>query len=120
MGGFNFSSSGGFGPGGPGGFDPFSTFNSFFGEGFNVHNHSSSQSDFNPYSGMGSSPFGNATHSQSFSMGVQPRSQNRKPEITGVTATIEHDINVTLEELATGTTKKFNIKRDRITNVGQT
>lgn len=100
------------GPGnfaGSGAFDPFSTFNSFFGEGFNVHNHQ------DPFAGAGASPFG---HSQSFSMGGHqgnPRAPKR-PEITGVTSTIEHDINVSLEELMVGTTKKFNIKRDRITN----
>jgi len=115
--GFNFNSNGGFNSAGS--FDPFSTFNSFFGEGFNVHNHgqdfgSSFAGAGNPYSGMGNNPFGHSTHSQSFSSGQPNRA--RKPEITGVTPTIEHDINVTLEELAVGTTKKFNIKRDRITN----
>lgn len=106
---FTFNSSGGFG--GAGGFDPFSTFNSFFGEGFNVHSHAGN--DFgHSFGAAGGNPFG---HSQSFSTGG-PRSAAKKPEITGVTPTIEHEINVTLEELASGTTKKFNIKRDRITN----
>jgi len=110
---FTFNSTGGsFGGAGAAGFDPFSTFNSFFGEGFNIHNHN----DFGGMpGGSGGNPFGG--HSQSFSMGGNSQqSRQRKPEITGVTPTIEHDINVTLEELAVGTTKKFNIKRDRITN----
>lgn len=112
-GGFSFSSS----SSGAGGFDPFSTFHSFFGNDFDVHN--GGQDPFGHMGGMGGmgggphmggSPFGSHPgRSQTFNAG--PR---RQPQITGVTPTIEHDVSVTLEELFDGCTKKFNIKRDRL------
>merc|ERR1712007_208579 len=46
-------------------------------------------------------------------MGSESRS---KPKITGVTPSIEHDVNVTLEELLTGCVKKYKIGRDRLKN----
>jgi len=106
-GGFSFSSSSTGFPGGAGGFDPFSTFHSFFGNDFNVND-----SHADPF-GMGGSPFGHsgAHRAHTFNAG-----QSRKQQITGVTATIEHDVSVTLEELFEGCTKKFNIKRDRLTH----
>jgi len=113
--GFSYSSTG---FGGPGGFDPFSTFSSVFGDNFNVHNHSDPFGGMGGMGGgmpgMGGSPFGgsNFGHSQSFNH--QGRTGSRNQQITGVTATIEHEINVSLEELTEGVTKKFNIKRDRI------
>merc|ERR1711907_21019 len=66
--------------------------------------------------GMGGNPFGGANfgHSQSFNHGG--KSSAKSQPITGVTLSIEHEINVTLEELNEGVTKKFNIKRDRINN----
>merc|ERR1739847_5240 len=68
-------------------------------------------------SGMGGMPgmSSNFGHSQSFNHGGR-RSAPRTQQITGVTSTIEHEINVSLEELAEGVTKKFNIKRDRLQN----
>jgi len=113
--GFSYSSTG---FGGAGGFDPFSTFSSVFGDNFNVHNHQDPFGSMPGMSGgmpgMGGSPFGgqNFGHSQSFNH--QGRTGARAQTITGVTATIEHEINVTLEDLMEGVTKKFNIKRDRI------
>merc|ERR1711976_431543 len=108
--GFSFSSAG-FGPGG--GFDPFSTFSSVFGDNFNVHSHND---PFGGMGGMGGNPFGGANfgHSQSFNHGG--KSSSKSQPITGVTLSIEHEINVTLEELNEGVTKTFNIKRDRINN----
>jgi len=120
--GFSYSSTG-FGPGG--GFDPFSTFSSVFGDNFNIHNHNHND----PFMNMGGNPFGNMSgvgnpfgganfgHSQSFNHGGRASSSSAsKIPITGVTATIEHDISVSLEELNEGITKKFNIKRDKIIN----
>merc|ERR1739848_284966 len=121
--GFTFSSAG-FGPGG--GFDPFSTFSSVFGDNFNIHNHNHNSND--PFAskggfggmpgGMGGNPFRGANfgHSQSFNHGGRSSTSSSKTQITGVTATIEHEISVTLEELNEGVTKKFNIRRDRLIN----
>lgn len=119
--GFSYSSTG-FGSNGA--FDPFSTFSSVFGDNFNVHNHNMNGDPFGMggmggmpgMSGMGGMPgmSSNFGHSQSFNHGG--RSAPRTQQITGVTATIEHEINVSLEELHEGVTKKFNIKRDRLQN----
>jgi len=110
-GGFSFSSSSFGGPGG--GYDPFSTFNSMFGNDFNIHNHYGQSAD--PFAaGMGGNPFGG---SHSFSAGGPRNSTSRTAtQITGVTPTIEHEIQVSLEELSQGCTKKFNIKRDKFTS----
>ena len=45
-------------------------------------------------------------------------SKNSKP-ITGVTPSIEHDVNLTLEEIYSGVTKKYNIGRDKLKSNGQ-
>lgn len=114
---FTFSSMGG--QPGMGGFNPFETFNSVFGNNFNVHNFNGDD----PMSGMGGIPGMGGMHGMGgmpgmggmSGMGSSPfRSSNKK--ISGVTPTIEHDCSCTLEEISTGVTKKFKIGRDRIIN----
>jgi len=106
--GFTFSSSSG------GNYNPFDTFNMFFGPGGNPFEND------DPMMGTGGShnvfgggnPFG-ATTSQSFSSGGRRGCQSNQ-QITGVTNSIEHDVNVRLEDIVTGVQKKYNIARDRL------
>jgi len=123
--GFNFSNNGGQGfhpgnftftstssgfPGGAGGgfnsngFDPFSTFNSFFGS-------NNPFDDDDPMSGFSSGPGRSNFSSQSFNHHT-PRSSAQ--QVTGMTASIEHEVLVTYEEIAAGVLKKYNIARDRV------
>jgi len=90
---FTFTSSHSGGPGGAN-FNPFDTFNAFFGN-------SNPFDDFDdPMSGIGGHSTSRVSHQK----------------ITGTTQTIEHDVQVSLEDIANGVTKKYNIDRDRIMN----
>lgn len=112
---FHFSTSGGGNPfTGFEDFDPFATFSNAFGG----QDPFGGMGAFGGHTGFGGNANSNIFQSQSFSgpSGHCGGTSVRGQKITGVTPSMEHDILVTLEELSTGVTKKFNIKRDRIVN----
>lgn len=95
---FNTTSNGDFGN-----YDPFSTFETFFGSKSGHHD---------PFSGM---PGMHQHFGNSFKMTNNMGSSNMGggSRITGVTQSIDQPLNVTLEELYYGSTRKFKIGRDK-------
>lgn len=109
------------------GFDPFSTFRAAFGDddpfsafsggagsGFPSQGRTAGCNRSN-MNGMGMNDFGNGINIGVNQNGASTskNSSNSKP-ITGVTPSIEHDVNLSLEEILTGVTKKYNIGRDKL------
>lgn len=100
-------------------FDPFSTFSSAFGKDFNIFTDMGQQSSQQPNFSNMSMP-GGPTINMNLNGGPQGRRQGNKKsngnldgKITGITPSIEHDVNLTLEELFHGIIKKYNIGRDK-------
>jgi len=115
------------------GFDPFSTFKAAFGD----------DDPFSAFGGMGSFPgqsrsagasrsgmnmngmggmgmndgMGSGINNVNIGVnqnGKNSSNNNRNKPITGVTPSIEHDVNLSLEEILSGVTKKYNIGRDKL------
>lgn len=137
-----FTNSSGFDSGDFNSFDPFSTFSSAFGKNFDIFGDLNGTSSFSTSNnghgtninfgfpgsgGMNSGmPGMNFTSNGMNSNGMggmngghsHMKANKKSNKIIGVTPSIEHDVNLTLEELYTGVTKKYNIGRDKLQNDG--
>lgn len=108
---YNFGGNGGTGFNNMPDFDPFATFNNFFSS-----NPSSQYRMDTDDIDWGDSFFSNNSSFKGLSRNAKANKAKlqKKQEVTGVTKTIEHEVNVTLEELLVGCTKRYKISRDRI------
>jgi len=117
-----------------GSFDPFSTFSSAFGKDFDIFSdlgnmgngmHNMNSNGFSSHGnganinfshpGMSFSSNGmGSTNMNTGCSGNRRNNQNQHQKITGCTPSIEHDVNLTLEEIYRGVTKKYNIGRDKL------